>query len=198
MRPALAVVCLILLAGCTAPEVPEASPDAATSTTNSTPAPAAKPWTLEVVPFSFDGNLGTFFHGCVFPAGQCTDPYGTVVAGEADLFIERPGANLTSLTFETTWQSTSAWTQDLWVGAMVMTSCDGCNDTEFPDIHGPSPLRLDVQDVSVPLSDEALVHIYVYNPSGFVYDPAIPAYGGASLDQEFRIEGTATFLVPPA
>ena len=198
MRAAFLVTCLVLLAGCSDPASPEqGTPAADLPSTSAAPVTPAPP-TLEAIPFSFDGNLGTFAHGCVFPVGQCTDPYGTVLEGNTDLFVDRPGANLTGLSFEVTWQARSPATQELWVGAMVMTSCEGCNDTEFPDIHGVSPLRLDVQGVSVPLMAEARVHIYVYNPNGFVYDPAVPAYGGASVDEPFHIEGTATVLVPPA
>lgn len=162
-----------------------------------TPRPTAEP-VIEVVSFSFDGNLGTSLHGCAFPVDQCTDGQGTLVAGNTDLFLDRPGANLTALTFEMTWQAQSPATQELWVGAMVMTDCEGCNDTSFPDAHGASPVRVDVQEVQVPLSAHARVHIYVYNRAGVVHDPAVPAYGAASIDEPFHIEGTVSFLVPPA
>jgi hypothetical protein len=197
MRAWPAALLVLVLAGCSeAPEAVDERPSAASP--SSTAAVEAPQPTVEVVPFSFEGNLGTFVHGCVIPAGQCTDPYGTVVAGETDLFIERPGANLTALAFEMSWTSRSPATQELWVGSMVMASCEGCNSTSFQDAHGPSPVRVDIQGVSVPLTADARVHIYVYNPNGFVYDPAVPAYGGGSVDEAFRIEGTATFLVPPA
>lgn len=195
MRKALAVVGLLLLAGCSEPPAPaDALPTTSTSTSGA-PTVVAEP-TLEDVPFTFDGNLGTMAHGCVFPAGQCTN--GVVVEGSTDLFLDRPGANLTSLRFEVTWQAQSPATQELWVGAMVMAECEGCNDTSFPDAHGPSPIRVDVQGVMVPLLDGARVHIYVYNPQGFVYDPSVPGYALVSVDEPFHIEGTATFLVPPA
>ncbi len=196
MRSVVAVVCLLLLAGCTEPELPDSSLEAAATPTDNAPPPTAKPWTLETFAFSFDGKLGTQVHGCVFPAGICQTH--AVVPESDDLFVERPGANLTALAIEVTWQAPTPATQELWVGAMVMTSCEGCNDTEFPDVHGASPLRLDVQDVSVPLSDEASVHIYVYNPKGLVHDPAVPGYAVVSAEQAYHIEGTATFLVPPA
>jgi hypothetical protein len=80
----------------------------------------------------------------------------------------------------------------------VMASCEGCNGTQFGELQGVSPLQVDVAGVSVPLHADALIHIYVYNPKGFVHDPAVPAYGLFSVDQAFRIEGTATLLVPPA
>lgn len=193
MRAAL-VAALILLAGCSEPEAPEVIPAAPTDTSSS-PAPVAEP-TVEVVPFSFDGNLGTVAHACVFPAGQCTN--GVVVEGSTDLFLDRPGANLTGLRFEVTWQAQSPATQELRVGSMVMATCDGCNSTSFEETQGPSPISVDVQGVSVPLTDDARVHIYVYNPQGFVYDPAVPGYALVSMDEPFHVEGTATFVVPPA
>ncbi|HUR24983.1 MAG TPA: hypothetical protein VM327_03085 [Candidatus Thermoplasmatota archaeon] len=199
MRQVVTLVVIAFLAGCSDPAATsDGMPSAASPSTSPGPPLKTLQPAIEVIPFSFDGNLGTFVHGCVFPVGQCTDPYGTVVEGETDLFVERPGANLTALAFEMTWQAKSPATQELWVGAMVMTSCDGCNDTGFPDAHGPSPLALGVKEVMVPLTAEARVHIYVYNPKGFVYDPAVPAYGGLSLDEPFHIEGNATVLLPPA
>ena len=197
MRVAVACLVGLLLAGCNGPpgEAEADDPvDRAGPEGGLLPVTAPLPPVTETIPFSFDGNLGTFVHACVFPAGLC--PTQTVVEDLTDLFVERPGANLTALSFEMTWQAQSPATQDLWVGAMVMTSCEGCNDTEFPDIHGPSPIRLDVQDVAVPLTADARVHIYIYNPTGFVHDPAVPGYAAASVDQDFHIEGVATVSVP--
>jgi len=62
---------------------------------SSSSAPVVAQPTVEVVGISFDGNLGTSAHGCVFPAGVCHT--GEVVADETDVVIERPGTNLTGL-----------------------------------------------------------------------------------------------------
>lgn len=200
MRPGLLLTALlVLLAGCSETPAPEAqsAPDVL-ATQNEPLAPVPPSSKTVVVPFSFDGNLGTLAHGCVFPAGLCTSDLGvgTVAPDNTDLVLERPGANLTALSFNLSWQAGSPATQELWVGAMVMTSCEGCEDTSFQDAHGPSPVRVDVRDVSVALGQDAVVHIYVYNPGGFVYNDGVPAYAAVSVDEPFHIEGTATFVEP--
>jgi hypothetical protein len=198
MRAVAAVVLpflLLLLAGCSEDqsEVPDPSV-VPTPTTSTGPDTTVAAPTIEILPFSFDGNLGTSAHGCVFPAGTCHTQ--DVVAGSTDLLVERPGANLTALSFDVTWTAQTPATQTLATGSMVMVSCEGCNGTQFGEVSGTSPLHVEVTDVSVPLHADARIHIYVYNPQGFVYDPAVPAYGFISVDQPFHIEGTATLSVP--
>lgn len=194
LRPG-GIVLLLLLAGCSGSPEADAEPAGTSGPSSSSMAPAAPPApTVEVVPFSFDGNLGTSAHGCVFPAATChTQDF---VPGTSDLLVERPGANVTALSFTVTWTAQTPATETLTVGSMVMVSCDGCNSTQFGELQGVSPLQVDVTGVSVPLHAEALIHVYVYNPKGLVYDPAVPGYAVLSTDQAFHIEGTATLLVP--
>ena len=197
MLRAAGIVLLLLLAGCSGSPDADAGPEGTTGPSSSSTGPVPPPApSVEVVSFSFDGNLGTSAHGCVFPAGVChTQDF---VAGASDLLVERPGANVTALSFTVTWTAQTPATETLAVGSMVMVSCEGCNGTQFGELQGVSPLQVDVTGVSVPLHSDALIHIYVYNPKGFVYDPAVPAYGLVSVDQAFRVEGTATLLVPPS
>ncbi|MHB1260998.1 MAG: hypothetical protein ACYC2H_04700 [Thermoplasmatota archaeon] len=195
MRLGAALTLLILLAGCSdAPEESTGSIPESATTTSSAPVVVAQP-VVDTILISFDGNLGTSVHGCVFPAGVCDTR--EVVADETDVIIERPGANLTAVSFDITWEATSPATQTLDVGVMVMASCDGCNDTEFVSLKGPSPLHVEASGLSLALTQDAVLHIYVYNSQGLVHNPAVPAYALASVDQAFHIEGTATFLVPP-
>jgi hypothetical protein len=195
MRRALLFAAFLLLAGCSdTPDVADPSTDPGTlTTTGPAPSPPSAP-TVETLPFSFDGNLGTSAHGCVFPAGVCHTQ--GLVAGSTDLLVERPGANLTALSFEVTWDAPSPATATLTVGSMVMPSCEGCNSTHFGEVTGTSPLRVEVAGVAAPLDGDARIHIYVYNPQGFVYNPAVPAYGLVAVDQAFHVEGSATLQVP--
>lgn len=198
MRTLAAVVALLLLlAGCS--DDPSEVPDPSvvpTPTTSAAPNATVAAPTVEELPFTFDGNLGTSVHGCVFPAGVCHSQ--DAVAGSADLEVARPGANLTALTFEVSWNAQSPATQTLAVGAMVMASCEGCNSTVFDEVQGTSPLRVDVSGVDLALDADTVVHVYVYNPQGFVYNPSVPAYGLVSVDEPFHVEGVLTLAVPPA
>lgn len=184
---------LVLVAGCAdAPEIPD-SAEIPSSSASGSPAPVILA-TYETQPLSFEGNLGTAGHACVFPAGTCHTQ--SITPGASDLFLERPGVNLTALSFNVTWQAQTAATQSLVVRAMVMASCEGCNTTRFMELEGTSPLRIDIRDVDVALTPDYRVHISVYNPKGLVYNPSVPGYAFVAVDQAFKVEGNATFLVP--
>lgn len=181
-----------LLAGCS-DSAPEAAPQPTDAPTSSASAVAPPP-VRELLPFSFDGSLPTLVHGCVFPAGVC--PTQVVAEDTSDFFVERPGANLTGLVFDVTWQAQTPATATLTIGAMVMATCDGCNNTLFTEVTGASPLHVDVGAVEVPLTADFRVHIYAYNPTGIVILPADVGYAVVGVQQAIHVEGVAEFLVP--
>lgn len=187
----------LLLAGCTGePAAPTDSSTASGSASASSTAPApARAWVPSLMPVTFDGNLGTSVHGCVFPAGVCDTR--DVVAGASDLVIERAGTNFTGLDLTATWTAQSPATATLTLGFMVMASCDGCNSTTYDEVTGSSPLHAAVSGANVPLDADHAVHVYLYNPQGLVYNPAVPGYAFASVDQAFHVEGTVSLLLPP-
>lgn len=197
MRALVALVLAsALLAGCS-DQPPAATDDVPpTSMTGSdTPLTAPAAPKTEILPVDFDGSLGTILHGCIFPVGLC--PTHTVTPESSDLFIERPGANLTGLDVVITWTAQTPATATLAFGAMVMGDCEAC-DVEFAEPEGPSPIRIQVDGLALPLNETVRIHIYAYNPQGIVTNPSVPGYVVASAEQAFHIEGTATFLVPPA
>jgi hypothetical protein len=202
MRALLAASFSVLLAGCAGDELAADPAAEGTGQGLSTTAgagdlrPAPVLWQEESVPLSFDGNTGSGVYACVFPAALC--PAHEVVPGASGVIVERPGANFTGLDLEMTWTAQTPASATLDLGFMVMASCEGCNSTSWDVVSGTSPLRATLAGVDVPLTEDAVVHVYVYNPAGFVYDPAVPAYAFASVDQAFRIEGTVSLRVPQA
>jgi hypothetical protein len=197
--PIACVTMLVLLAGCSNPvaspnDVADA-PGGSASATSTGPAPPAQP-TIEVIPVSFDGNLGTMVHGCVFVPATTCDTRVVVPEGD-DLSIARDGANLTALELTVTWTAATPATATLAFGAMVMGDCEGCS-SEFDFKEGVSPLTLTGTGLSFPLNQTVRVHVYGYNPNGLVTNDAFPGYGVLSVEQDYHIEGTVTVLVPPA
>lgn len=199
MRAVLVLALAALLAGCAGKDAslsgsPSMPGSGSLSSTSAAPRPV--PWAHELVPIAFDGNLGTTAHACVLPVGLCHTQ--AAVADHTDVYVERPGANFTGLDLTVTWTAQSPAAATLAVGFMVMASCDGCNDTSYQEVTGMSPLHATLSGESVPLTADQRVHVYVYNPQGFVYNPAVPAYAFVSVDQAFRVEGSVSLLVPPA
>jgi hypothetical protein len=194
MLPVLAFA--VLLAGCSGedPASPASLPDASTSPSSTAAAVQAQAPVQETVAVTFDGNLGTLVHACVLPADACHSQ--AAVADHTDLYVERPGANFTGLDLTVTWTAQTPEAATLGIGYMVMASCDGCNSTSYEEVMGQSPLHVTLSGEGVPLTPDAKVHVYVYNPQGFVYDPAVPAYAFASVDQAFHVEGTVSLLAP--
>lgn len=190
-----ALIVLILLAGCSDPPSNEA-PEAPTSTQGSTGtndnATAQDPVLLSV-PVAFDGNLGSSAHSCVFPAGQCVTQ--VVVAPDANVFVEHPGANFTGLDLNLTWTATSPATQTLALRFMVMADCEGCS-TLYEEVTGTSPLRATLSGENVPLNATTRVHLFVYNPAGLQVVPGGAGYTFTSVDESFRLEGDVRLLVP--
>lgn len=197
--PTVCFAMLVLLAGCSDPaattdEVVD-TPGSSASATSTGPAPLVQP-TLEVIPVSFDGNLGTMAHGCVFmPTVHCETH--AVVPESDDLSIARDGTNLTALELTVTWTAATPATATLAFAAMVMGHCVGCN-VEFDAKEGVSPLTLTGTGLSLPLNETVQVHVYGYNPNGLVTNDAFPGYGVVSVEQDYHIEGTVTVLVPSA
>jgi uncharacterized protein YceK len=198
MRVVAVVAMVVLLAGCTGepPASTEPSPTASGSASSSSAAPAqARAWVPSEMAVTFDGNLGTSLHGCVFPAGLCDTM--AVTTDSSDLTVERAGTNFTGLDLTVTWTAQSPATATLTLGFMVMASCDGCNSTVYDEVTGTSPLHAAVSGANVPLDADHALHVYLYNPQGLVYDPAVPGYAFVSVDQAFHVEGTVSLLLPP-
>lgn len=189
----LALLVLLLLAGCADPpaaDVPEASTATqapAATMDNATP---AAPLPLSV-PVNLDGNLGSFVHYCVFPAGQCDTQ--EAIPGNADVYFEHAAANFTGLDLNLTWTASSPATQTLALGFMVMADCPGCS-TSYEEVTGTSPLHASLSGEKVPLNATARVHIYVYNPTSFQLLPGGAGYTFTSVDEAFNLAGRIDIL----
>ena len=198
MRVVALLAVALLLAGCLGDEPADPTGPMSTSSgpASSSSAPAqSSAWVASEMPVSFDGNLGTSAHGCVFPLGLCNTTAVTKPA--SDLYVDRPGTNFTGLDLTVTWAAQSPATATLTLGFMVMASCDGCNSTTYDEVSGPSPLRATLSGANVPLDAGHVVHLYLYNPQGLVYNPSVPGYAFVSVDQAFHVEGTVSLLLPP-
>jgi hypothetical protein len=191
-----AVVLLVFLAGCSEDQSEVPDPAVVPTPSPTTAEVVVAEPTVEVIPISFDGTLGTQVHGCVFPAGVCQTQ--AVVPESGDLVVERPGAILKAIDLTATWTAASPATATLHFGYMVMTHCEGCNSTTFGDVEKGSPVIMQVSDVAIPLDEDTVVHVYAYNPTGVVYDPNVPGYAVVSAEQAYHIEGTITIEIPPA
>lgn len=199
MRATACIVALVLLAGCSDPPSADGPGGPSTSTptggaTTGGNGTAALPVTM-VLPVLLDGNLGSYAHYCVFPAGQCDTQ--VVTAGETDVIVEHAGSNFTGLDVNLTWTSTGPATDELALGFMVMSTCEGCSDPFEDEVRGPSPLRATVAGKDLPLNGTSVVHLYVYNPSGFQLLPGGAGYTLTSVDLEFRLEGTVHVAMAP-
>jgi hypothetical protein len=187
------------LAGCSgggSPEADSSLPGSSGSSSSTSGAMAmARPWTAEMVPVSFDGNLGTNAAACVFPVGACEAQQ--VAPSKTQVDLDRPGVNFTGLDLTVTWTAQTPATATLTAGFMVMATCDGCNSTFYDEVSGTSPLHVSLSGESVPLAEDRQFHFYVYNQQGFVFNPAVPAFAFASVDQAFHVEGAVSLLVPP-
>lgn len=138
------------------------------------------------LPVLLDGNLGTFAHYCVFPAGHCETH--EVKPGVIDIEIAHPGSNFTGLDVNLTWTSSSPVNDELVLGFMVMGDCEGCDQFE-DEVRGTSPLRAQVSGERIPLNESTVVHFYVYNPKAFQMLPGGAGYTFSSVDDEFQLEG---------
>lgn len=147
------------------------------------------------LPVLLDGNLGSYAHYCVFPAGQC-DTH-VVTAGDTDVIVEHPGSNFTGLDVNLTWTSTGPATDELAFGFMVMSTCEGCSDPFEDEVRGTSPLRATVSGKDLPLNGTSVVHLYIYNPNGFQLLPGGAGYTLTSVDLEFHLEGTVRVVMTP-
>lgn len=146
------------------------------------------------IPVSFDGNLGTFAHTCVFPPTQppqCETE--TVVAAKDTLLVESPGSNFTGMDINVTWTSQSAATAELSVSYFVWVPGDG---DYFGNSQGTSPIHIKVRGENVALNETIHLAVWVYNPKGIVILPASAGYVVVSVDQDFKIEGTVTVEAP--
>lgn len=196
MRAAACLAALVLLAGCSDP-APTGDADGASATptggaggsTNRT-VPAPQPMTL---PVELDGNLGSFVHYCAFPASRCDTHI--VTPDHTDIVVEHVGANFTGLDVNLTWMSSSPATDELALGFMVMSTCEGCEDPFEDEVRGTSPLRATLTGMAVPLNETTVVHLYVYNPKSFQSVPGGAGYTFASVDMDFRLEGTVHVLM---
>ena len=197
--PTVLAAVALLLAGCSDAPSGEAGGTTGPSTMTGSPGldPDAAPRAPIPVslPVLLDGNLGSYAHYCVFPAGHC-DTH-VAAAGETDVVVEQAGANFTGLDLNLTWESQAPATDELVLGFMVMAECEGC-DTVYEEVRGTSPLRATLAGENVPLNDTAVVHIYVYNPNGFQMLPGGAGYTLASVDLPFHLEGTVRVAVPAA
>jgi uncharacterized OB-fold protein len=187
-----------LLSGCSSPATPDeplgtdgldGGPDGANGLLNVTGNDTVE--VLVPLPVDFQGELGTFVHGCVFPAGECHTQ--TVKADVTDLIVERPGANFTALSLDVAWDAESEFTRELAVGFMVMDRCPGCPDVFYPEVQDESPIHIEIDGESVPLNETAVVHVYVYNPNSFhMPPPGLLGYAYVSSEQAFTITGNVT------
>jgi hypothetical protein len=202
MRTIACIGVMLLLAGCSDP------PAAAPSGSETTPMPTGSGGPMGIsnasalapvpmsLPVLLEGNLGSYAHGCVFAAGppQCTTQ--VAVEDEADVIIEHPGSNFTGLDLNLTWESTSPATDELALSFMVMSD-NHVDSTVYDVVSGTSPLRATLTGENVPLNDTSVVHIYVYNPSGFQMMPGGVGYTVTSVDLDFRLEGTVRIATMP-
>lgn len=165
------------------------------SSTGGSQDPTPAPPVAMTLPVELDGNLGSFVHYCAFPAGRC-DTH-VVTPDQTDVVIEHAGANFTGLDVNLTWTSSSPATDELALGFMVMSTCDGCEDVFEDEVRGTSPLRATLSGMAVPLNETTVVHLYVYNPKSFQMVPGGVGYTFASVDMDFRLEGTVHVVMQP-
>ena len=206
---AVLLLLLLLLAGCTSSSTDSSSsaPDSSASggalqtvCLDAAMRPVSKtanggcPSIPDAVGVSFNGNLGTYEHECVF-VPQTTCDIREVTPGLSEKMFQVTGANLTGFDFWLNWTASSSATQTLTVGYMVM-ACGTCIDPYSAEQTGSSPIHVQETGLQAPLNSSVQIHIYVYNPQSFVTAPSVPAYAVVSVDQVFTIQGTALIEKP--
>lgn len=162
------------------PSASGSSPDPMAGTT-----PARPPRALPVL---LDGNTGTFAFVCAAATHQC---HGTAaVPGESDLMMDDLAGRIIGGSLALTWTASSPATQELSMGAMLMSS--ECDAIDLGSVVGPSPLALEVAGADRALCDAEVVHVWVSGSMNGGSD----LYYQVDVDQEFHLEG-ALLLLPP-
>jgi hypothetical protein len=191
----LGVLALLLLAGCASkPAATTSAPTAAATSAAASATHASVPRqpVTKILSLSTDGNLATAAAGCVFPAGVCE--FHSMGEENASFAMNGTG-NLTALSVTVTWQAPTPATDTLALAAYLMcASCDGTPPTFLGGAEGSSPLTLTLAPKEGRLDATTVLHFFVYNSRGTIYNDQVPAYGYATVDQAFHFEAQATVV----
>jgi hypothetical protein len=191
----LGVLALLLLAGCASKPAATAAPTAAatSATASATHASVPRQPVTKILSLSTDGNLATVAGGCVFPAGVCQ--FHSTGDDNASFAMNGTG-NLTAVSVTVTWQAPTPATATLALAASLMpcASCGGGNSTFLGGAEGSSPLTLTLAPKEGRLDATTVLHFFVYNSRGTIYNDQVPAYGYATVDQAFHFEAQATVV----
>lgn len=202
----LAVLSFLALAGCTSdvdgPLVTpslgaDATPGPAETLGGATGASEDEAETdagVSVIPFTFEGNVGSGATGCIDPPGECASI--PVSQADSSLVFEDLVGLLEGGEILLTWEPASPATSSLSAGFMVMGGGEECASVSLAEAEGASPLTLQVAAMPRAFCADEVLHLWV---AGTQWAQQGPAYYQVDVEQPFAAEGSLSVRVgePP-